>query len=67
MIRKDWTFCGQNLQTIAILHKKLKFFMFIFFGFNLFFPKNFHIVTFHLPVAFQKYRIYQMLLNIQVN
>ena len=34
MIWKDWSFCGQNLQYLAILHKRLKTFIFIFFYFN---------------------------------
>ena len=42
MIRKDWKFCGHNLQAVAILDKKLKIFVFILY-------------IFYLAVAFQQY------------
>ena len=43
MIRKDWSLCDQNLQFVAILHKKLKIFIFFVF---LRFYKIFFIVIF---------------------
>ena len=40
MIRKDGSFCDQNFQFVAILHKKFKIFIFIFFSFNSSFFRN---------------------------
>ena len=37
MVKKDGSFCDQNLQFGVILHKELKIFIFIFFNFNSFF------------------------------
>ena len=34
MIRKDSSFCDQNLQFVAVLYKKFKILTFIFFNFN---------------------------------
>ena len=43
MIRKDRGFYDQNLQSVAILYKKLKIFIFIFFNLNSsFFQNTFH-------------------------
>ena len=40
IIRKDWSFCDQNLKLVAILLKKVNIFVFIFCNFNFsFFPK----------------------------
>lgn len=36
IIKTDWSFCGQNLQSVAILYEKLKVF-FLNFHFNTFF------------------------------
>ena len=37
MIRKDWNFWDRISQAVAILNKKLKIFIFIFFQIQLFF------------------------------
>ena len=37
MIRKDWNFSDRISQAVAILNKKLKIFIFIFFQIQLFF------------------------------
>ena len=34
MIRKDSSFCDQNLQFVAVLYKKFKILTFIFFNFK---------------------------------
>ena len=34
MVKKDGSFCDQNLQFAVILHKELKIFIFIFFNFD---------------------------------
>ena len=41
LIKKDWSLCDQNLQFVAILHKKLKKFRFHFFELWFFFLPNF--------------------------
>ena len=33
MVRKNWNFCDQDLEAVAILEKKLKVFIFIFYCF----------------------------------
>ena len=46
MIRKDGGFCDQNLESVAILDKKLKVFHPHFFNFNSsFFQNIFHLRT----------------------
>ena len=47
MIRKDWSFCDQDLQFVATLHEKLNIFIFIFLTLILRFPEIFSIVMFH--------------------
>ena len=54
--RKDYSFCDQILQVVAILDKKLKIFIFIYFFFFQFFFRD----IFHLAVAFQRYQIYEI-------
>ena len=51
MIRTDWSFCGQNLQSVAILYEKLKVFI-LNFSILILFSKLFSIVKFHSPIAF---------------
>ena len=58
--RKDYSFCDQILQVVAILDKKLKIFIFIFFFFFFFFFQFFFRDIFHLAVAFQRYQIYEI-------
>ena len=41
IIRKDWSNFVQNMQSVAILYKKLKIFILTFFNFNFFFQSNF--------------------------
>ena len=66
MIRKVWSFFDQNFQSVAILDKKLKILIFNFFvNFKSFFSKILSIKIFHSDVAFQRYQIYQILLNVQ--
>ena len=49
MITKDYSFCDQNLQSVAILDKELT--IFIFFNFNsFFFPKYFTLLYHTLPL-----------------
>ena len=52
MIRKDWSFCGQILQVIAILDKKLKIFIFIFSNFSSHFFWNFYQCNISLNIGF---------------
>ena len=65
MIRKDWSFCYQNLQFVAILHKIFKFSCSFLSSLILLFPKMFSIVIFHLTLAFQRYQMYFILSNVQ--
>ena len=66
MFGKDWSFCNQNLQYAAILHKKFKIFIFICFNFNsTFFSIIFSIETFHSAVAFRRCQIHWLFLNVQ--
>ena len=50
---------------MAILDKKLKIFIFSFVSFNSFFFKITPILILHLGVAFEKYEVYENLLNIE--
>ena len=66
LIKKDWSLCDQNLQFVAILHKKWKNFVFIFLNFDSSFYQTFSIAIFYWTEAFQPYQIYQIfLLNVQ--
>ena len=58
MIRKDRSFCDQNLQFVAILDKNRKILSLLFATLILLFSKLFCIVIFHSVVAFQQYQIY---------
>ena len=54
MIRKDWNFCDQILQALAILDKNLS--IFIFFQFSFLF-KNIFTSMFHSAVT--SYNFYE--------
>ena len=56
MIRMDW---DQNLQSLTILHKSFKVFIFISFKFSSFFPKILSIVIFFLAVALKQYQFFK--------
>ena len=52
IIRSDCSFCDQNLQSVAILHKVRNFHLHFFFNSNSYFLQNNSIVIFHSVVAF---------------
>ena len=59
MIRKDWNFWDRISQAVAILNKKLKIFIFIFFQIQLFFfSKIICTFIFHSAMTFKQYQIY---------
>ena len=55
VVRKDWIFYDQALQAVAILDKKLKIFIFIFFVFNSSYSKILPALIFSSALAFQQY------------
>ena len=55
MIRKDRIFYDPACKAVAILDKKLKIFIFVFFNLNSFFSEIFSALIFNSAVTFQQY------------
>ena len=64
-IRKNWSCRYENLQSVAILHRKLKVFIFIFSVLFLLLSKIFSVIIFKLVVSFKQYQIFWNLLTDQ--